>query len=377
MISINGTKLDTFKFPIGESNVKFKEEYFSQTLNVHYLHQDMSEFFFLILLLKELKHNQNKIVLSIPYLPFSREDRKIDKQTFTLKYLIELLNDLELMEIRTNDVHAPNALKNLKNHKDTSLIMDLFNSDYNRPDVVVLFPDKGAYDRYFHLFPKYQKLIANKTRDSYGKIIDFNIDVSFDLTGKSVVIVDDLCCRGGTFMACGTILKERYGVSHISLIVTHCETSIYDGEIFISDIIDEVITTDSLLFGVDNAEDKLEINTISNLFKNMKHTNTMKLIKIDNGIENETNIALMGDTNLELLASAVSVLIDNSPFVRYELDAEIKEEDIVELFTTRRRLETMKIDDNAFISEQSQSFLTSEIAKLSRDYLILNKKQLR
>ena len=72
---------------------------------------------------------------------------------------------------------------------------------------------------------------------------------------KSVIIRDDICSYGGTFVAAAKELRAR-GVESITLVVTHCENNILKGEVF--DYIDKVITTDSICTA---EHPKLEIAT--------------------------------------------------------------------------------------------------------------------
>ena len=50
---------------------------------------------------------------------------------------------------------------------------------------------------------------------------------------KNVVIVDDICSKGGTFLLASQLIKENIGHENytINLIVAHCETAIFEGEL--------------------------------------------------------------------------------------------------------------------------------------------------
>ena len=47
----------------------------------------------------------------------------------------------------------------------------------------------------------------------------------------NVLIVDDLCSRGGTFIEASKKLKAQ-GAEKISLLVAHCENNVFTGELF-------------------------------------------------------------------------------------------------------------------------------------------------
>jgi ribose-phosphate pyrophosphokinase len=66
------------------------------------------------------------------------------------------------------------------------------------------------------------------------------------IAGKDVIIIDDICSRGGTFYHSAKALKEA-GAANIYLYVTHCENTIHEGELLNSDLIKHIYTTDSIL----------------------------------------------------------------------------------------------------------------------------------
>ena len=60
-----------------------------------------------------------------------------------------------------------------------------------------------------------------------------------------VLIVDDICSKGGTFYHSAKKLKEL-GADNIYLYITHCENSILEGELINSGLIKEIYTTDTI-----------------------------------------------------------------------------------------------------------------------------------
>jgi ribose-phosphate pyrophosphokinase len=64
--------------------------------------------------------------------------------------------------------------------------------------------------------------------------------------GFKVIIIDDLCSKGGTFILSAEKLKA-VGAAEVYLIVAHCEEAVSQGKILESDLITKVFTTDSIL----------------------------------------------------------------------------------------------------------------------------------
>ena len=66
-----------------------------------------------------------------------------------------------------------------------------------------------------------------------------------DIAGKDILIVDDICSRGGTFYFAAKKLKEL-GANNVYLYVSHCENTILNGEVLNGDLVKRVYTTDSI-----------------------------------------------------------------------------------------------------------------------------------
>jgi ribose-phosphate pyrophosphokinase len=114
----------------------------------------------------------------------------------------------------------------------------------------VFYPDAGAMKRYSEIlkFPdNVQYFYGDKKRNlQTGEIISYELINSPELIGRNVLIIDDLCSFGTTFLKCGEKLKNN-AVANIFLYVSHCEDSIFKGNLLKSDVIKTVYTTDSLL----------------------------------------------------------------------------------------------------------------------------------
>ena len=75
------------------------------------------------------------------------------------------------------------------------------------------------------------------------------------IAGKDILIIDDICSRGGTFLHSAKKLKEL-GANDIYLYVSHCENTILEGELLNGDLIKKVYTTDSIFT---KSHEKIEV----------------------------------------------------------------------------------------------------------------------
>lgn len=257
MIKINGVLVGKETFPNQERIMKTIESGNEFIIDMYY--ESDIDIFTLSIYKKYLddKFPYQTKILNMRYIPYSRMDREIDGFVFSLKYFSQIINDLYFDEVNVIDPHSYVSKALLNRCKEVNIFNNIYyvfmenNIDY------VFYPDAGAMKRYSEILklPNDTKYFyGNKKRDlQTGKIIKFELVNQPDLTGKNVLIIDDLCSKGGTFLASADEIK-KHGACSVLLYVTHCELSIYDGSLLESDLIDKVYTTDSLLHDFNNSK---------------------------------------------------------------------------------------------------------------------------
>jgi ribose-phosphate pyrophosphokinase len=123
---------------------------------------------------------------------------------------------------------------------------------YTEPNKLTFYyPDLGAKERYDDLLGTktgYTSIYGKKQREwSTGKILGLDI-IGEVRQGCPILMVDDICSYGGTFLHSARKLKEL-GCGNIYIFVSHCENSILDGELINSGLIEQIFTTDSIYTG--------------------------------------------------------------------------------------------------------------------------------
>jgi ribose-phosphate pyrophosphokinase len=86
-----------------------------------------------------------------------------------------------------------------------------------------------------------------KKRDwATGKILGLDL-VNGDLVkDRDVLIIDDICSRGGTFLHSARALKEA-GAKDVYLYITHAEDTMVEGEMYNDpDLVKHIYTTNSI-----------------------------------------------------------------------------------------------------------------------------------
>ena len=253
MIRVNDTYIDVRRFPDNTQHLIFGTDKIAEPyVDITWIYENDMELFTLICITKHIQEKcGDPIRLWMPYIPNARMDRvKNNDDVFTLKYFAEIINSLNFAEVRVLDPHSPvsEALIDRIVVNDPSKYINsvIYRIKEETSSPVIFFPDEGAKKRYSDNI-KCPFAFGIKNRDwQTGKILGLDvIDPNHRIKGNNVLIIDDICSKGGTFCHAAEELK-KLGAKDIYLFVTHCEPTILKGEIFKSGLIKRVYTTNSL-----------------------------------------------------------------------------------------------------------------------------------
>lgn len=253
MIKINGKIVEVNKFPDGTLLIKEDVDY-NRAL-ITWVFENNEELVSLIFLTNHLRsHGVHTIGLFMPYIPNARQDRvKNPEDVFTLKYFANMINSLNFNEVAVLDPHSSVSealIENIDIWTPEEYIKSAFYKVIDlcdgNDDILLFYPDEGAMKRYSGMIPhKYAFGIKNRDWNT-GKIKSLEVAGCVDeICGRDILIIDDICSRGGTFYHSAKKLKEL-GANRIFLYVSHCENTIFDGELLDGDLIERVFTTDSI-----------------------------------------------------------------------------------------------------------------------------------
>lgn len=249
MITLNGKRVEIGSFPDGTILMK-QGQTFAPSAHIEWRYENDREFLALIYLTKHLRRlGYPGIELYMPYIPNARMDRvKSSEDVFTLKYFAEVLNSLNLDRVIVLDPHSSVSealINNLRVYSPSHYInevLDCITSD----NVLMFYPDEGSVKRYADMVNLPYAFGIKKRDWKTGKIEGLHIAGSVELIADAdILIVDDICSRGGTFLHSAKKLKE-HGAKDIYLYVSHCENTILEGELLTSGLIKRVFTTDSI-----------------------------------------------------------------------------------------------------------------------------------
>lgn len=195
------------------------------------------------------KHFANKeMILEMPYCPHARMDRvKNSNEFFTLKHFADVINDLNFLEVRIYDPHSNvcsaliNNVKVIPPYNEVQKALKSIDST----NLVAFYPDEGAMKRGTDYMTGAYAFGIKKRDWNTGKILGLELMNKEVVDGKDILIIDDICSRGGTFLHSAKALKEA-GARNIYLYITHCENTILEGELLTNGLIEKVYTTNSI-----------------------------------------------------------------------------------------------------------------------------------
>lgn len=236
-----GVGYEVISFPDGEKHLKINKLDRKDTVEI-ICRITNSDDLFLLMQLSDILNRQCVCVekITIPYLMTMRCDRLFSfEQPFSLKIVADVINSFNSKKVVIIEPHSSACLDLIKNSEARYTSKGLL--EY---PTTVCFPDKGAFTRYASNMLMRPYIVCSKVRDvETGKITSFSIDKVCEYKeGNEIIVVDDLCDGGGTFVGIAVKLRELKP-SKLILAVTHAVQK--EGIERVSGFYDKVIITNS------------------------------------------------------------------------------------------------------------------------------------
>jgi ribose-phosphate pyrophosphokinase len=230
-----------------------------------------------------------KIVAVVPYYGFARQDRK-DKPRVAIgsKLVATLLEAAGANRVITMDLHAPQIQGFFEipvDHLDSSAIFIPYIEQLKLENLCFAAPDVGSTNRvrevasYFNA----EMVICDKHRKRANEIA--SMVVIGDVSGKDVVLVDDICDTGGTLAKSAALLKEK-GALSVRAFCTHPVLSGKAYENIENSVLEELVVCDTIPIKQDSG--KIKVVSVADLFA----------IAIRNAFENKSITSLFVHSQL-------------------------------------------------------------------------------
>lgn len=184
--------------------------------------QDSSLFELLLLADASRKSGASKVCAIVPYLSYSRQDRKfLEGEPVSLDVVLNALKSAGILSIITVDSHFMRSTGKVErcgltitNLSAYPVLMEKVTSIVKRP--VIIAPDKSM-EAPLKKFG--EVLVIEKSRDrTTGKVSA--VEKAYPVEGKDVIFVDDMIAAGGTMIKAAQLLSKSRPAS-MSACCTH------------------------------------------------------------------------------------------------------------------------------------------------------------
>ena len=218
---INGKGYRVINFPDGEVHLQLDPLNRKEGVIVKCRITNATELFLLMQLSDILKRQCIEVsILEIYYLMGMRCDRLFDiNRSFTLSIVADVVNSLKAETVYIYEPHSVRCLKLIHNSINTLLTWHLKRKLIERnKGLLLVAPDKGSINRYGD---RHFAVVCDKVRDeASGELQGFRATPKEDVAGCDLLVIDDLCDGGGTFVGLAPKLREL-NPNTLSLLVTH------------------------------------------------------------------------------------------------------------------------------------------------------------
>lgn len=222
----------------------------------------------LLLMLDAAKRaSARHITAVIPYFGWARQDRK-DKPRVPIaaKLVAKMLETAGATRIITMDLHADQIqgfFEKPVDHMFASTIFLPYLKSLNLDNLTIASPDMGGSKRAY----AYSKALESDVVICYKQRAKANVishmELIGDVTGKNVVLVDDMVDTAGTLTKAADLMMER-GALSVRAICTHPILSGNAYERLENSKLEELIVTDSILVAQESP--KIRVLSCADLF---------------------------------------------------------------------------------------------------------------
>ncbi|HEY9008450.1 ribose-phosphate diphosphokinase [Ohtaekwangia sp.] len=216
----------TEKFSDGELFVRFNESVRGQTVFlIAKVNMPYENFFEMLMTVDAARRSSaREVVLVMPYLPHSRQERRDGQRTsISSRMVADIIQLMGADRIITLDLHT-NAIEGFyKVPLDPLSSLKLFVDhikDCKRDHLCLCSPDFGGIKR-IKQYKKYldaEMVVINKERLKANQVA--HMEIIGDVKGRNVIIIDDLVDTAGTLCKAADLLIE-HGAESVCAYCTH------------------------------------------------------------------------------------------------------------------------------------------------------------
>ncbi|BAK54418.1 MULTISPECIES: ribose-phosphate diphosphokinase [Sulfurisphaera] len=253
IISVPLLKVEHKVFPDGESYIRIPQHITNQEiLVVQSLYPPQDKHFVELLLILETLADMknNKITAIVPYLAYSRQDRRFKEgEALSIKTILNAIARAGADVLIVIEPHKEEELsyfgKEVKIADPMPELAKEVSKKVEKP--FVLAPDRGALERAKRLAEQlnaeYSYIEKERDRDT-GEVRIKNLP-ELRLSGKDVIIVDDIISTGGTMIQ-ATRAAYEHGARKVISVAVHSLFLDNAYEKLINSGVKEIVTTNTI-----------------------------------------------------------------------------------------------------------------------------------
>lgn len=235
----NSTNFVIQSFPDGQQQVWIRDgkSLYEKEVDVRCRLTNFMDLEILICCCKSLRLlGVSNINVAILYFLGARSDRKFEdgSNNYLRDVICPIINSLNFSSVLVLDPHSDvlegclNNFNKLDNEYLVKYVLfDLYESHKSYSNMILLSPDSGANKKIHSLAKKIGHsgdiITCSKSRDNDGRLT--NLDVPFSINkypeNPDIIIIDDICDGGATFINIAKWFKERAFQNKLYLVVTH------------------------------------------------------------------------------------------------------------------------------------------------------------
>lgn len=207
------------------------------------------------------------VTIVVPYFGYARQDRK-DKPRVSIaaKLMANLLTSAGANRLMTCDLHAGQIQGFFDipvDHLDGTAIFVPYLRNLNLENLIFASPDVGGTirARTYAKFFEAEMVVCDKHRKRANEIASMR--VIGDVTGKDVVIVDDIIDTAGTISKAANLIMEN-GANTVRAVCTHPVLSGAAYENLEKSALTELLVTDTIPLKRESS--KIKVLTVAELF---------------------------------------------------------------------------------------------------------------
>jgi len=210
-----------------------------------------------------------KINAVIPYFGYARQDKKGKPRVpIGAKLIANLLTTAGVDRVLTMDLHADQIqgfFDKPVDHLYSSAVFIPYIQSLNLPNLTIAAPDMGGSNRAntYAKFLNSEMVVCYKQREKANEV--GKMMLIGDVTGKDIVIVDDMVDTAGTLTKAAELMKNL-GANSVRAICTH---GVFSGPAYQridNSVLEEIVVTDTI--PKDHISNKINVLSIANLFAN-------------------------------------------------------------------------------------------------------------